>query len=625
MNKIVKNIIGIASIMLLFGSTALAQIIGNPLTIIEELPSEIQETSGLIFINGKLWTHNDSGGESILYSIDTTTGEILDRKTISGVTNEDWEDIAKDDTYLYIGNFGAMSNNFQIVRISLEDLENTSLNSIQPSIISFTYGNPDYPEENFEATNTRFDCEAFIAKDNMLYLFSKNWIDHKSYLYAIPNTPGETHTVTPIDTLELTYLVCGADYDRSTNTIALVGYTYNLSGSFPESRPYITLLRNFVGNDFFGGSVETIEMPATPTDDMIMFNQTEGITFRDSSRLWVSNEKFTYGSYLTIVPKLRQYTITEPTIINNCDALTVEISGSLSVCEGTTTTLTANVEGGTETFTYMWNNDATTSEITTPALSETTQYSVTVTDANSCSASANVTVTVNPLPEVGITNNTGTAEITCSTTEISLLATGGTTYVWSNSETTAENAITEAGTYTVTATDDNGCSATASVEITQPEALTATASAEPILYNGGTTTASVNVSGGTEPYEYLWSNGATTQTITDVTAGTYSVTVSDANDCTASSSVEISEPTAITATASKFSVYPNPTTERLQIENIGAEYTYSISTLNGSIIIESDVQNEGKSEIDLSVLPKGTYTITISTNETKKTLKFIKL
>ena len=625
MNKIAKNIIGIVSIMLLFGGTALAQIIGDPLTIIEELPDEIQETSGLIFINGKLWTHNDSGGEPILYSIDTTTGEIIDRKTILDVENEDWEDIAKDDNYLYIGNFGAMSSNLQIVRISLEDLENTSLNSIQPSIISFTYGNPDYPEENFNATNTRFDCEAFIAKDNMLYLFSKNWIDHKTYLYAIPNTPGETHTVTPTDTLELTYLVCGADYDLSTNTIALVGYTYDLSGSFPESRPYITLLRNFEGNDFFGGTVETIEMPATPTDDMIMFNQTEGITFRDSSRLWVSNEKFTYGSYLTIVSKLRQYTITEPTVINDCDDFTVEITGSLSVCEGTTTTLTANAEGGTETVTYLWNTDETTNEITTPALNEATSYSVTVTDANSCSASANVTLTVNPLPEVGSTNNTGTAEITCNTTEISLLATGGTTYAWSNSETTAEITIAEAGSYTVIVTDDNGCSATASVEITQPEALTATASAEPILYNGGTTTASVNVSGGTEPYEYLWSNDATTQTITDVTAGTYSVTVSDANGCTASSSVEITEPTAIMTTASKFSIFPNPATERLQIENIGAEYTYSISTLNGSIIIESDGQNEGKSEIDISALPKGTYTITISTNETKRTLKFIKL
>lgn len=401
MTSIARNIIGIVVIMILYGGTAWGQIIEDSITIVEELPDEIEETSGLIFHNGKLWTHNDSGGEPILYSIDTATGEVLERKTIVGVTNEDWEDIAKDENYLYIGNVGAMSSNLQILRINIGDLDNPELDAIQPTVISFTYGNDDYPEENFDATNTRFDCETLIAKDDTIFLFSKNWVDHKTYLYAIPNNTEVTHTVTPIDTLELTYLVCGADYDRSTNTIALVGYTYNTSGSIPESKPYLTIMRNFEGNKFFEGDIESIEMPATPTDNnMIMFNQTEGIAFRDSVRLWVSNEKFTQ-SIITIKPKLRQYKISAPSVINNCE---------------------------------------------------------------------------------------------------------------------------------------------------EPD-----------------------------------------------------------ND------------------ASKISIYPNPATESLQIEINGAEYTYSIGTLSGALAIESNKQNEGKTEIDISALAKGTYTIAISTNETKRTFKFIKL
>jgi PKD repeat protein len=284
--------------------------------MVGELPAEIEETSGLIFHNGKLWTHNDSEGEPVLYSIDTTNGQILERKTIAGVTNIDWEDLAKDATYIYIGNVGAMNSNPQIIRIKIEDIDNPELTTIEPRIINFTYGNPDYPEPDFSVTNTRFDCEAFIAKDDTLFLFSKNWIDHQTYLYAIPNKANYFHTITPIDTLQLNYLVCAADYDYRTNTVALLGYTYDVSGILPESRPYITLLRNFEGNNFFSGTVETTELSSSSITDIIRYNQTEGIAFRDSSRLWITNEKYT-RSILTLKAKLRELHIENPVTVND--------------------------------------------------------------------------------------------------------------------------------------------------------------------------------------------------------------------------------------------------------------------------------------------------------------------
>ena len=286
----------------------------DPTVLVEELDQTISETSGLAFINGRLWTHNDSEGEPKIYCIDTTTGHVIGAKVIAGVTNEDWEDMAKDKTHLYIGNFGSTSSNMQILRIKIEDLENPDIDTLTPRIIKFTYGNSDYPESDFSATNTRFDCEAMIAKDDTIFLFSKNWIDHKTYLYAIPNQANVFHTITPIDTLQLDYLVCGADYDYSSNTVALVGYTYDVSGSIPDSKPYITLLKNFEGNRFFSGSIETREFSALS----IKYSQTEGIVFRDYSRLWVTNEKYTHR-LITIKSKLREFRITNPQIVNDPD------------------------------------------------------------------------------------------------------------------------------------------------------------------------------------------------------------------------------------------------------------------------------------------------------------------
>ena len=92
------------SLFLFISMTAFCQI----QNIIEkhELPAEVIETSGLLFLNGKLITHNDSGDDSNLYEIDTITGNITRTVSVSNATNIDWEDIAQDDTYIYIGDFG---------------------------------------------------------------------------------------------------------------------------------------------------------------------------------------------------------------------------------------------------------------------------------------------------------------------------------------------------------------------------------------------------------------------------------------------------------------------------------------------------------------------------------------
>ncbi|HEY4798032.1 MAG TPA: PKD domain-containing protein, partial [Bacteroidia bacterium] len=114
------------------------------------------------------------------------------------------------------------------------------------------------------------------------------------------------------------------------------------------------------------------------------------------------------------------------------------------------------------------------------------------------------------------------------------------------------------GTYSITITDANGCSATTSVNITQPAALTATNSQVNILCNGGNNgSASVNASGGAAAYTYLWSNAQTDASITGLVSGNYSVNITDANGCAFPVSFFITQPTAVTATTSATSEFCN--------------------------------------------------------------------
>ncbi|HRF40319.1 MAG TPA: SprB repeat-containing protein, partial [Saprospiraceae bacterium] len=116
------------------------------------------------------------------------------------------------------------------------------------------------------------------------------------------------------------------------------------------------------------------------------------------------------------------------------------------------------------------------------------------------------------------------------------VASGGTapyTYVWSNGVMGPELLNATAGTYSVTATEVNGCTVSRTITITQPTQLQATVTGVNAPCFGGTGSVSVTAVGGTAPYTYLWNNGATTAQVTGITAGTYMVTVTDVNLCTA--------------------------------------------------------------------------------------------
>ena len=236
---------------------------------------------------------------------------------------------------------------------------------------------------------------------------------------------------------------------------------------------------------------------------------------------------------------------------------TVSMSSVAVNCHnGNDGTATATITNGNSVapYTYTWSDgttatiDQTSHSITVPAGT----YDVTVSDAGGCSATGSVVVSQ---PVEALTASLSAEEINCNgeTTEIITAVEGGTApynYAWSNGETSQNLTGDGAGTYSITVTDNNGCEATANANITEPEPLTVSLSAETIQYNGGTTDIINTVAGGTMPYTYAWSNGETSQNLESVVAGTYSVTVTDNNGCIATESVFLTEPELFTIVVS---------------------------------------------------------------------------
>ncbi len=247
------------------------------------LDSVLSETSGLILYDNLIWTHNDNS-DIRLYSLDTASGSILNTSDLIGTQNNDWEEISQDSGYLYIGDIG---NNVNGNRTDLKILrvDKTSLSGPNPVIdtISFSYQD----QINFTpagANNTDYDCEAFIVTEDSLYLFTKQWVSDKCAVYALPKTPG-THTAVLRGVLNTLGMITGATSVLSKKLVVLCGYT-----NFLE--PFIYLLYDYPGSEFFGGNKRKIELS-------LQFHQVEGIATNNGLKYYLSNELFNSPPFLS--------------------------------------------------------------------------------------------------------------------------------------------------------------------------------------------------------------------------------------------------------------------------------------------------------------------------------------
>ncbi|WP_177765513.1 T9SS type A sorting domain-containing protein [Flavobacterium sp. I3-2] len=300
------------------------------------------------------------------------------------------------------------------------------------------------------------------------------------------------------------------------------------------------------------------------------------------------------GTYTVTVTDVNSCSSTQSFTITQPPVLIATAGGQTNVsCNGGANgTATVNVTGGTPGYTYSWAPSGGTAATATGLSAG--NYTVTVTDANSCQTTRSFTIgqpntALNTLA-VGQNNASCYGGTNGTATVVATGGTPGYTYSWNTTpvQWTATATGLAAGTYTVTVTDANNCEATRSFTITQPSALIATVGAQTnVSCNGGANgTATVNVTGGTPGYTYSWApSGGTAATASGLAAGTYTVTVTDANSCSKTQSFTITQPSILSATKSHTNVLCNGTaTGSATVVASGGSgtYTYSWSPSGGT-------------------------------------------
>ena len=240
-----------------------------------QLPEEVKETSGLLVWDDYILTHNDSE-DTRLYLLDPVTGDLVRYMNVAGYVNQDWEDVAMDEEYIYLGDFG---NNADGARTNLVILKisKTSVEAGDPEVemINFHYEGRKFPDP-VPQNNTDFDCEAMIAKGDSLYLFTKQWTSGQSTVFRLPKDPGE-HVADSLTALKVDGLITGATSSGSSGRVVLCGYTILLE-------PFLYVLEDFPGDLNGLQKPEKIRLS-------LDFHQLEGIDSRDGRFYYLSNEK----------------------------------------------------------------------------------------------------------------------------------------------------------------------------------------------------------------------------------------------------------------------------------------------------------------------------------------------
>jgi len=247
------------------------------------------ESSGLVYTNGVLWTHNYSGNASDIFKVDTTTGALLQKVSITNYPNNDWEDITADSNYIYVGDFG--NNNGTRIDLRVLKIDKSQLTSTAAVIgataqaINFSYAD----QTSFVSNGSNnYDCESVISMGNSLYLFTKDRGDLQTRVYKLSKSPG-TYTLSPYTFYNVNGKITGADYNPQKNEVVLIGYMASNKNSF------IYYLNNFTGDLFFSGNKRRVEI-GNATNDW----QTEGITYRSNNELFISCEtSYTTASLYT--------------------------------------------------------------------------------------------------------------------------------------------------------------------------------------------------------------------------------------------------------------------------------------------------------------------------------------
>ncbi len=233
------------------------------------LSKKIDETSGLEIVDGQFITHNDSGGDPKLYYLDKK-GKIVFERTLEGVKNNDWEDITKDDQFIYVANMGNnfdTRKNLSIVKTPIDPSSN------EAELIEFNY--PEQVKFTTAYSQSQYDAEALITIEDYLIILTKNKLKKITEIYALPKIAGN-YEAKKIGSLNTQSIITGGDYDPETKLLAL-------TGTLIFNEYYILKIKDFDLESKKDYKIDMYEIPVGKT-------QVEAIKIIDSNTFWITSE-----------------------------------------------------------------------------------------------------------------------------------------------------------------------------------------------------------------------------------------------------------------------------------------------------------------------------------------------
>ncbi len=247
------------------------------------LKALFNETSGLEWIQGNVWTFGDSGNPATIWTIDTGNGNYNELITFTGGINVDWEDISDDSNHIYIGDIGNNYGDRVDQAIYVIPIIDTSIlkknNKTNFDLIHYSY--PDQTDFRKNALNN-YDAEALVYIDNYLYIFTKRHGDLHTHLYQIPAQPG-TYVATLLGRFDSKGIITGVDISPNKKTMVLTGF-------------------NPISNNAFLWVFRDLAIPSLLETKKILVDlgprtnlnvgQIEAVTFVNNDSILISNENY---------------------------------------------------------------------------------------------------------------------------------------------------------------------------------------------------------------------------------------------------------------------------------------------------------------------------------------------
>jgi outer membrane protein OmpA-like peptidoglycan-associated protein len=376
----------------------------------------------------------------------------------------------------------------------------------------------------------------------------------------------------------------------------------------------ITKSMNFVINqpEAFSAKVEKVDNILCNGDykgaiDIVVTGGVKPYTFKWSNGT-ISEDlvNIPAGNYSSEIKDANGCIATVSASVTESPAISLQVEEVKNIlCHGNKSgAITVAVNGGIAPYSYSWSNGATTKDLTNIGAGD---YSLKVTDSKGCFKSVKASVTQpNPLT----VEKQAVKDVSCfggNNGSVTITVAGGVlpyNYKWNNGVTTKDLSNAVAGSYTVVVSDANGCSNTLSASITQPTKVISTLESVTNINCYGDSKGAVNisVSGGVLPYSYKWNNGATTQDLIGVKAGSYSVSITDANGCKDTLAAKINQNSLMEVAVESFK----------DIKCYGESKGSVNITVKGGVTPYTYIWNNGATTQNILDVPAGLYSVTVT-------------